>query len=128
MKRGRTSDRDRAYTLRNVEPASFFPPGLPPQYTSALSSVLCRVCLDFLNKVLLCNELVCCPCCVCYYTCQMDSQEIYEPPSALMEILASLTLTFSIGRSHITYTHAVAFIYQQQECVMVILIQSADRP
>ena len=87
--------------VKEVQPASFFPPGLSPQYTSAPSSLMCSVCLDVLNRpVLVCGlsytQWVAvsgessCPCC---YTCKMGNQDIREPPSAVMEILGSLTLT-----------------------------------
>ena len=107
-KRGRPSDSDRATTImsvKEVQPSSFYPPGLPPQYSGVHSSLKCCVCLEVLNRPVLlpCNELVCGPCCSqwvavsggvscpCCHGCCMDTEGVRKPPSAVMYMLGGLT-------------------------------------
>ena len=109
-KRGRPSDSNRATTImsvKEVKPSSFYPPGLPPQYSGVHSSLKCCVCLEVLNHPVLlhCNELVCGPCCSqwvavsggvscpCCHGCCMDTEGVREPPSAVMYMLGGLTLS-----------------------------------
>ena len=104
-KRGRPSDADRAATVRSVkevQPPSFYLPGLPPQYCDAPRSLLCCVCMEVLNRPILlpCNELVCGPCYTqwvtvsrganfpCCYGCEISSQGVRKPPSAVLQMLA----------------------------------------
>ena len=136
-KRGRPSDPDRAETIelvRTLQPHSFFPPGLPPQHINAPTSLVCNVCLDVLNQPILlpCNELVCglcytqwvavsgktsCPCC---FNCQMGRQEIREPPTAVMDMLGSLTIKCTNCHNSVKATRYLSHMKSKCEKDMMV--------
>ena len=119
-KRGRPSDPDRITTVKSVkevQPASFYPPFLPPQYSDVHSSLICCVSLEVLNRPVLlpCNELVCGPCCSQWvavsggvscpgcYGCCMETQGVREPLSAVMQMLGVIVVLLEISFIHETY-------------------------
>ena len=142
-KRGQPSDPDRTTTVKSVkdvQPASFHPPGLPPQYSDVHSSNLkCCVCLEVLNHpvLLLCNELVCGPCCSqwvavsggvscpCCYGCCMETQGVQEPPSAVMQMLSGLTLSYKECQQPV---QAVQYLkHLKSKCGAGVVVESPSK-
>jgi hypothetical protein len=88
-------------------------------YHDVHNSLFCCVCLEVLNRPVLlpCNELVCGPClsqwvaisggrsCPCCHSCQIESQGVHAPPSAVMQMLGSLMLTCKSCRQPVQATH-----------------------
>ena len=141
-KRGRPSDPDQASTVKcvkDVQPASFYPPGLPPQYSDVHSSLICCVCLEVLNRPILlpCNELVCGPCCSQWvavsggvscprcHGCFMEGQGVREPPYAVMQILGGLTL--SCKECHQPVQAAQYLDHLNSKCRTGVVVESPSK-
>ena len=135
-KRGRPRQHDFIAAVKDIQPHSFYPPGLPPPYHTMHTGLVCCVCMEVLNRPVLlpCNELVCGPCllqwvantgaisCPCCYGCPIDTQGVCRPSSAVMQMLARLTLTCRMCQQPVEATHYLKHL--QHKCVTDVITSS----